>query len=61
MLGLFPRGVMVKAQNCGKQVQTSVTLLHLLSDKYTWERHEPPYPSSYGLNNTTSVLLEEWI
>ena len=24
-----------------------------------WERYEPPYPSSYGLNSTTTVLLGE--
>ena len=30
-----------------------------LSDKYPWERYEPPYPPSYGLNSTTAVLLEE--
>ena len=26
-----------------------------------WERYEPPYPPSYGLNSTTTVLLEGWI
>ena len=28
---------------------------------YPWERYEPPYPPSYGLNSTTTVLLGEWI
>ncbi len=32
-----------------------------LSDKYPWERYEPPYPPSYGLNSTTIVLLGEWL
>ena len=27
--------------------------------KYPWERYEPPYPPSYGLNSTTTVLLGE--
>ena len=38
-----------------------VTLLRSLSDKYLWERYEPPYPPSYGLNSTTTVLLGEWL
>ena len=25
--------------------------------KYPWERYEPPYPPSYGLDSTTTVLL----
>ena len=29
--------------------------------KYPWERYEPPYPPSYGLNSTTTVLLGEWL
>ena len=38
---------------------TPVTLLRSLSVKYAWERYEPPYPPSYGLNSTTTVLLGE--
>ena len=55
-----PRGVMVKArlQNRSKRVRTPVVLLRSLSDKYPWERCESPYPPSYGLNSTTTVLLE---
>ena len=41
-----------------KRVQTPVALLRPLSDKYAWERYEPPYPPSYRLNSTTTVLLE---
>ena len=40
-----------------KQVRTPVALLRSLSGKYSWERYEPPYPSSYGLNSATTVLL----
>ena len=29
------------------------------SGKYPWERYEPPYPPSYVLNSTTTVLLGE--
>ena len=32
------------------------------SDKYPWERYEPPYPASYGLNTTTTTVLRgEWL
>ena len=34
-------------------------LLRSLSDKYPWERYEPPYPPNYELNSTTTVLLEK--
>ena len=60
--GVCPRGVMVKEMDCGivrKRVRTQVALLRLLSDKYPWERYEPPYPPSYGLNSTTTILLGE--
>ena len=47
-----PRGVMVKAMNCGIVVREFVLqsryYVHI-SGKYPWERYEPPYsPSSYG-------------
>ena len=45
-------------QNCNNLVRISVFLLRSLSDKYPWERYEPPYPPSYVLNCTTTVLLE---
>ena len=50
-----PRGVMVKAMDCG------IALLRSLSGKYSWKRYELPYPPSYGLNSTTTVLLGEWL
>ena len=55
-----PRGVMVKAMDCGIVVREFL-LLRSLSGKYTWERYEPPppYPPSYGLNSTTTVFLGE--
>ena len=58
------RGVMVKSnglRNFSTRVRTPVALLRSLSDKYPWERYEPPYPPSYGLNSTTTVLLGEWL
>ena len=57
-------GVMVKAMDCGIVVSEFVLqsqLLHSLSGKCPWERYEPPYPPSYGLNSTTTVLLGEWL
>ena len=44
-----PRGVMVKAMDCGIVVR----------ERY--ERYEPPHPPSCGLNSTTTVLLREWL
>ena len=48
-------------RNRSTWVRTPVALLRSLSGKYPWERYEPPYPPSYGLNSTTTVLLGEWI
>ena len=28
---------------------------------YSWERYEAPYPPSYWLNSTTTVLQEGWL
>ena len=47
-------------RNRRKRVRTLVALLRLLTDKYPWESHEPVYLTSYGLNSTTTVLLEGW-
>ena len=33
----------------------------LVPGKYPWEKYEPPYPPSYGLNCTATVLLGEWL
>ena len=54
---------MVKAMDFGIVVCEFklVALLRSLSGKYPWERYEPPYPPSYGLNSTTNVLLGEWL
>ena len=48
-------------RNRSKRVRTPVTLLRSLSGKYPRERYEPPYPPSYGLNSTTTILLGEWL
>ena len=48
-------------RNRSTRVRSPVTLLRSLSGKYPWERYEPPYPPSYGLNSTTTVLLGEWL
>ena len=40
--------------NRSKRVRTPVALLCSLASKYPWERYEPPYPPSYGLNSTTT-------
>ena len=50
-----PRGVMSKALDNG------IALSRSLSNKSPWERYETPCPPSYGLNNTTTVLLEGWL
>ena len=48
-------------RNRNKRVRTLVALLRSLSGKYPWERYEPPYPPSYGLNSITTVLQREWL
>ena len=48
-------------RNRRKRLQTPVALLRSLSDKYPWERYEPPYPLSYELDSTTTVVLEGWL
>ena len=48
-------------RNRSKRVRTPVALLRSLSGKYPWERYEPSYPPSNGLNSTTTVLLGEWL
>ena len=63
-IGGCPRGVMVKRvglRNRSTRVRTPVALLRSLSGKYPWERYEPPYPPSYALNSTTTVLQGQWL
>ena len=47
-------------QSYGRRNHSEFELLShcLLSDKYAWERHGPPYPPRHELNSTTTVLLE---
>ena len=52
ILGECPCGVMVKAMDSEIIVSEFKLQLHY----YVWERYEPPYPPSYGLNSTTTVL-----
>ena len=55
-----PRGVMVKALDCVIVVSEFVLQSHYyvhFRANTLGERYEPPYPPSYGLNSTTTVLL----
>ena len=51
------RGVMVKAMDC--EIVVSEFVLQSRYYVHSRERYEPPYPPSYGLNSTTTVLLGE--
>ena len=60
----FPRGVMVKAVDCG----IIVSKFELQSDYYVHFRTNtlgkdmnPPYPPRSRLNSITTVILEGWI
>ena len=57
-----PRGVMVKAMDCGIVVSEFVLqsryFVHFLANTLR-KVMPPPYPSSYGLNSTNTVLLGE--
>ena len=57
-----PRGVMVKVMDCGIVVSEFVLqsryYVHFRANTL-WERYEAPYPPSYGLNSTTTILLGE--
>ena len=62
-----PRGVMVKTMDC----EIVVSEFELRSNYSSYYVHfrtntlgksmNPPYPLSYGLNSTTTVLLGEWL
>ena len=58
-VSLWCNGYSDGLHNRRTRVRTPVALLRSLSGKYPWERYEPPYPPSYGLNSTTTVLLGE--
>ena len=57
-----PRGVMVKAMDCGIVVREFVLqsryFVHFRANTLR-KGMNPPYPPSYGLNSTTTVLLGE--
>ncbi len=45
--------------DCGIVVsEFELQLRYSLSGKYPWEMYEHPHPPNYGLNRTTTVLLE---
>ena len=44
-------------RNRNKRVRTPAALLRSPSDKYSQERHEPPYPPSYELNSARGVMV----
>ena len=55
------RGVMVKAIDCGIVVSEFVLQSHYyvhFRANTIGKGMDTPYPSSYGLNSTTTVLLE---
>ena len=54
-MSLWCNGYSDELRNRSTRVRTPVALLCSLSGKYPWERYEPPYPPSYGLNSITSV------
>ena len=59
-----PPGVMVKVMDCeivvSEFVLQSCYYVHFRANNLG-KRYEPPYPSNYGLNSTTTVLLGEWL
>ena len=62
--GCPPRGVMVKAMDCGIVVREFVLqsryYIHFRANTLGKGR-EPPYPTSYGLNSSTTIFLGEWL
>ena len=59
----YPRDVMVKVLDCGIVVNEFELQLHYYINFWTdtlGKGNEPSYPSIYGLDSTTTVLLEGW-
>ena len=54
----FLRYLIKKHPQTWKNLNFILTILYTTSGKYPWEK-EPPYPPSYRLNSTTTVLLGE--
>ena len=54
-----PCGVMVKAMDCGIVVSEFELQSRYYGHFRARERYELPYPLSYGLNSTTTVLIGE--
>ena len=55
LIGRSPCDVLAELWHHSKQVQSPDVPLCSL---FNWERHEPPYPLSYGLNSTAIALLQ---
>ena len=47
----------LKVKDFRSIIISHILLLRSLSDKYPWERYEPPYPPSYGLNRRMALAL----
>ena len=59
-MGRRSRGVMVKSMDC-EIVESEFKFqarnyIHFATNMF-WERYDPHYAPSYGLNSTTTVLL----
>ena len=52
-------GIMVKTMDC--RIVVSEFELHLHYYIHPWERYEPPYSPSHGLNNIIAVHREWWL
>ena len=53
-----PCGVKAKVLCCNFNVSKFKLQSCSLTDLYPWEKNKLPYPPSYGLNSTTTVLLQ---
>ena len=54
-----PRGVMAQAIDC--EIVVSEFEFHSRYYAHLWVSYEPPYPPCFGLNSTSTVLLERWL
>ena len=69
LIGFFlggggPHGVMVKAMDYGIVVSEFILqsryYVHFRANTLG-AKYEPSYPPSYGLNSTTTIILEGWL
>ena len=52
-----PRDVAANERHSSKRVRTPVALINSLSNYHLWKIYESSYPTSYGLNGTTTVFF----